>query len=354
LGYSYILDGKYPQAIEVLTQAIALNGANPKYHMNLGLAYFKNNDLEMAASAFQKIEDTAKRDKLLAQLGLLAYSNQAFNANESDTTVPTENQMDENNPVSWHKSDTAYTAESDQTGQDEGSRKENSELASAANASEEPAPSGVIVGSLNAVANESQPVKIDHQGAEVEISNGNGVRYMAKTVGKYLARKGVIVKRLTNADHFDHAETIIYYREGFFEKASQIQTLLPGPADERHNLVAADLGRHPIRILIGHDLIRFKSQMQGHVRIDIANGNGVNGMARRLGKYLREEGFKVGRLTNADHFNYNKTVVFYGKGHSEQAMKIASALPGNAKNELIELNHASSRIQVRLGSDLVF
>ncbi len=54
---------------------------------------------------------------------------------------------------------------------------------------------------------------------DIEISNGNGVRHMARNVGIYLNPEGFRATRLTNADHFNYPETKIYYRKGFRQDA---------------------------------------------------------------------------------------------------------------------------------------
>jgi hypothetical protein len=189
--------------------------------------------------------------------------------------------------------------------------------------------------------------------AVIEVSNGNGVRRMARSVGDYLKRNGMRVARLTNADHFGHGETVIYYREGYHDEASKVQRLLPG-LPEKGRLVSASLDREPIRVLIGQDLVEFQAVMAQEVDVEVANGNGVDGMATRLGRHLRREGFRVGRLTNADHFAYEKTVVFYGKGKVDQAMLIADALPGGSQVRMIELNRAGMNVQILMGADMVF
>ena len=48
----------------------------------------------------------------------------------------------------------------------------------------------------------------------VEVANGTGRRYMAARVRGHLEAEGITVKRLTNADHYRHQETTIFYRRG--------------------------------------------------------------------------------------------------------------------------------------------
>ena len=61
--------------------------------------------------------------------------------------------------------------------------------------------------------------------------------------------------------------------------------------------------------------------------IEVSNGNGVNHIARDIGRYLRSKGFNVVRLTNADHFNYREGSIYCRKGYCGMAQEIAVWLP---------------------------
>jgi len=92
--------------------------------------------------------------------------------------------------------------------------------------------------------------------AKVEISNGNGVRRMARRVGNYLTQNGVRVVRLTNAKNFKYPQTKIYYLEGYREAAYQLANQMPGIQKME---VSETFNRPTIRIkvLIGTDLIPY-------------------------------------------------------------------------------------------------
>jgi hypothetical protein len=87
--------------------------------------------------------------------------------------------------------------------------------------------------------------------------------------------------------------------------------------------------------------------------IEISNGNGVNGMARRVGLYLGERGFPVKRLTNADRFSYRATKVYYRKGYIDAARSVAEQI---AKPQYMEKRNKFDRpnihVKVIIGKDL--
>lgn len=69
------------------------------------------------------------------------------------------------------------------------------------------------------------------------------------------------------------------------------------------------------------------------LRVEISNGSGVSGMAARVRSILQEQsslratGGDVVRLTNADHFNYTSTTVFYRSGLASAAAGLINNLP---------------------------
>ena len=88
--------------------------------------------------------------------------------------------------------------------------------------------------------------------------------------------------------------------------------------------------------------------------VEISNGNGVSRMATRLGNYLKEKGVKVTRLTNAEHFNFDKTMIFYHWDHLQDAFKVAQEIPGYQNMEKLRTpGYESEKIRIRIGKDLV-
>ena len=78
-------------------------------------------------------------------------------------------------------------------------------------------------------------------------------------------------------------------------------------------------------------------------------------MARNVGVYLNSKGFNANRLTNANHFNYPETKIYYQKGYEQDALRLAKEIPGRQKiPNLIEQNQMITRaIKVLIGKDLV-
>lgn len=93
-------------------------------------------------------------------------------------------------------------------------------------------------------------------------------------------------------------------------------------------------------------------QAERRFRLEVANGNGINGMARRVSIALRTHGYFQTRLTNQKPFTQAKTQVFYREGFAAQAQTV-----GRGFKQTIAVSQRSnidSRADVRivLGHDL--
>jgi hypothetical protein len=88
-----------------------------------------------------------------------------------------------------------------------------------------------------------------YSGALIEVSNGSGIERSGARFRAYLSSRGVPVKRLTNDAQFGHAETILYYRNGFAEAAQAIASELAMPV----TLERDDRQRSDLRLRLGLD-----------------------------------------------------------------------------------------------------
>jgi tetratricopeptide (TPR) repeat protein len=90
------------------------------------------------------------------------------------------------------------------------------------------------------------------------------------------------------------------------------------------------------------------------IEIEISNGNGMNRMARRVGNYLSTKGLKVTRLTNAKHFGFAETTIYYQDHYLHDAFDVAKQIPGYQQMEKIEaFGQQRIKIKVLIGKDIV-
>jgi tetratricopeptide (TPR) repeat protein len=86
-------------------------------------------------------------------------------------------------------------------------------------------------------------------------------------------------------------------------------------------------------------------------RIEIANGNGIAGMARRIKQVLGRQGIAVSRLTNARPFHQVATTIEYRAGHAQNAQQLRDALRGNAVLLVVPNLPTQSDVRLVLGRD---
>jgi len=87
----------------------------------------------------------------------------------------------------------------------------------------------------------------------IEVSNGAGRSQMAFRVSQFFDSQGLSAKRLTNAAHFRHQDTVIFYRREWLREAQKLAACLPIEV----RLEAAPEQKPDIRIRLGGDLLNF-------------------------------------------------------------------------------------------------
>jgi len=85
--------------------------------------------------------------------------------------------------------------------------------------------------------------------------------------------------------------------------------------------------------------------------IEISNGNGVTGMARRVSDYFRQIGFSGARLTNHQTFQQTQTEIYYRSGFYKQAEHIIQFLPAQVKAIESEDLRGDIHVKILLGQD---
>jgi hypothetical protein len=89
-------------------------------------------------------------------------------------------------------------------------------------------------------------------------------------------------------------------------------------------------------------------------KVEISNGNGVHRMARRVGAYLKGRDMEVTRLTNAKHFNFSATTIYYHDDYIQEAFNIAQQLPGlQLMQKTSRFGWSNVKIRVLIGKDLI-
>ncbi|MBC7944557.1 MAG: LytR C-terminal domain-containing protein [Burkholderiales bacterium] len=88
------------------------------------------------------------------------------------------------------------------------------------------------------------------------------------------------------------------------------------------------------------------------IGVEVSNGNGITGMAKRVARFFKSQGIAIARLTNQKHFNRPVTTIEYRDGYRDRARALNSRLP--KAGTIVQANDLREGIAVRLvlGTDL--
>ena len=307
LGYSYLIRGRAELAAIYFREAVDLDQGNELYRNNLGLAYAEGGNFDAALAEFKQGGDEARARYNIARLyyragryeeaevhflaaslvkspdakiergvtatrslsGIFAKRNESAEApapvpavarergsfgidHAGFYTIPPEALSTfERVEIVEHRADRipVYRAALDPTDYWQEMRKSLQKS---------------LEDDLHAALNGAQALELlslkdreDRNGSSrirIEVTNGNGVRRMARNVGKFLRGKDVALMYLSNAPHFRHQETVIYYAPGYLKEAYELAQRLPG-RQTLEEVTAIRNGNAEISILVGRDLV---------------------------------------------------------------------------------------------------
>lgn len=311
LGYSYLLQGKFHEAIVAFNQAIALNDANKQTHNNLGLAYAETGQFDLAMTEFRKAGDEAKAHYNMAQVYLKKglyneaksqYAD-ALNLNPSVTMV--------------------------RTGLE----------------------------AAHVLAKIFLPVPVKTEPKDWIIPDGGIVeKEISEKIGIKDQKSPLVVEIVKE----ELNEPPTYESRANLEMGAPDQVMIVAMKEVNSLQLASDQS-------VATELKKQENsapdqktepKQQNSLRevgVEISNGNGVNRMARRVGNYLKEKGFNVVRLTNANNFSYSETQIYFHKGHGDNARQLAEQIISKLENmkELKQLDRPNIKIKVIIGRDLI-
>ncbi len=186
--------------------------------------------------------------------------------------------------------------------------------------------------------------------APIEVANGTGRTGMAARMSDYLAGQGTPVAWVTNAASFDHKTSRITFRPGARAAATILRDILPIAVKVNESKAQ----RADVKLVLGADLVALDRQLAANetsTTIEVSNGAGRDRMAARVKAYLDSKGQRVERLTNADHFGYAFTTIYYKPGHRAHAHRLAATFPIRVR--LRQTKRMATDLRLQLGHNLL-
>lgn len=341
LGYSYLMQGKNQDAVKYLEMAVAMEENNLIYRNNLRMAYqgSGNNGQKSNKNSYShsQPEETAKNQiELEPPINLMVPANEGHVVKDDKTMITNSR----NSMPGFYKTSPTAPVEI------QNNEKEDFLQADAELIEEN------IYSNMNNTQSRKQAYQASFNTVDLELVNGNGVTGFAKKMAKYLREKGYRIINIKNGDHYNYKETRIYFHKNLKEDAWLLSRQLLGEKVISDNNMIYYNEKH-IRVLLGKDMVTQNYGEDKKYRLEISNGNGVNGAAKRMAEYLRRMGIPVYWLTNADHFNYEATRIFFGKGRLNQAQALLKILPNRHQASLVGIDQNTDRVRLLLGKDMI-
>ncbi len=261
LGHSYTLQGKSNKAIDALKQAIALGSNSERTHNNLGLAYAYSGQFDLAMKEFEMTGNNALAHTLVAKVYYRKGQFEKAKKHYEEALA-----LDPDSAPLQQSLETSTLI-----------AKFEAVLAPLKQAIEAAAPlePAQVQTTQAAQASQVQPVQVEKKaavqtpgdalrsfsGVGLEISNGNGVRDMAKNTARYLGEKGFKILRLTNANHFKHAKTMLLYKPECRDATQELAKQLPD-IPTMQEVEKLDRPNIRIKIVLGRDLASHRTVFQ--------------------------------------------------------------------------------------------
>ena len=292
LGYSYLLQGRPAQAIESFERAVALDGKNQRYRNNLGLAYAKCGKYETAFTELRAEGDEADTHLKIARL---YYHNGLF----------------EGAKVHFARASVLKPADA-AVGRG---------IAAAGRLAE-----------IHALGQKppEETVSADNDAERTEPFDDDGF---------YTIPAGAIedlgVAAIARLNLFDESHDASDAKKN--EAPLYVAALTQSPDTVEDGGAAGEMAEAArLKILDEAQALELLSREAGdtgersmpRIKIEVSNGNGVTGMAKRVGNYLRGKDFILMYLSNATHFNHDKTSIYYTSGYLREAYRMSQELPG--------------------------
>jgi Flp pilus assembly protein TadD len=332
LGFAHMLNGDYDSAIEAFHKAVALDEKNKRFRNNLGFAYAKKGQYERAIEHFGMTGDEYsvyyKLGQILYREGnyemAFRYNEKAHHAKASAKIMSSVSSSDKANGSTG----TLHVDEKD--GRIESSGVVSDDARKSLKR-DEMAPAAARSG-LSTSVNENQ------------VSGDENARTKPVIIRKFIKKNSGLAEQkdqegVRKGKLYIYGTTIDALPTQHSDSSNK-QAALKTKSDDLMNPAKNERTQRNTAII--------------KVEIEFSNGNGVNGMASRLGRYLSEKGFKVTQLSNANSFSHEKTKIFYYNGHLHDVYRLLQEVPHHIDiKNIIELKQKGNRLKILIGKDMI-
>jgi len=192
--------------------------------------------------------------------------------------------------------------------------------------------------------------RVNREKIKVQVLNGNGFQGEAGRINEILKQSGFDVQEPSDAENHDYSTTVIYYKSGQKKAADLVaeEIVADYPATLQEN-VSPDQ-EADILVILGQDRID-----KSEVKIQVLNGNDIQGEAGRISEILQQSDFDVQEPSDAENHDYLNTIIYYEPEQKDMAELVAEQIADFYSPTLQEdlPDDSEVHIIVILGKDIV-
>ncbi len=366
LGFTYYLQNKFPEAIESFNKAVVLDPRNERALNNLALAYSQNGETDKASATLARVEalkGSVPAPQIAAaktDASALVVSTQTLTAPIAAAAIPAAPAVVAAAILQLPQSQEMKTATPlmvaampiVQTPTTSVAANSLAPLPQRSNAPAGPSVAAAVVAALP-----DNEVK-----ASAQIALTKPVPALVTTV---VAPSGVVAEMLTefesvpvdrnvialaSANMASETPTLSASKLAILTESKTFKEITDAALRElTPNIVALKAAKDKLvanifRITLEsafNDLTNSKP-----FRLEVANGNGISGLAKKVSDVLTGSGLNVQQVTNVKNYNQRQTVIQYRNGYQVQAATLSKGMRN--KPQMFETNNLKSTTDVRL------
>jgi len=329
LGYAYLLQGKSGDAVAALERATAFDLTNQRAWNNLGTALAQRGDSAAASEKFARAAELAA--------GAPAVSAAPVRATSPAATPPVATAAA--TLVAAPVATPAATPPASQPA---------ATFAVSTSAAPEPSPAASSPAAPVVMAVTATPMNVGDRISPANFAEVSALSPAAPAVMAVTATPMQIGDRISPANFAEVSAPIeLGPQPAAFDTGKETAFFASAIVDNTGNSELVQLAPSVYELRLAPQSIALQ-----RFRLELSNGNGVTGMAKRLGQQLVANGLPKARLTNQKPFRQRITQIQYRDGYADVAATLRSRMPNQPPMIKTAALRASTDVRVVLGRDL--
>ena len=346
LGYTYFLQGKHVDAIAAFEKAIKLEPNNPRTHNNLVATYRKAGDEDSARIALARAAELQSPKPAAAETPTSnAIATRETKPPAQITSIGTpkvvnlQPQIDRSFTLNANGVTTvgAVTAPANITA-----------AASTAGVSTQVVSTEPRIVNLYAQTDTSYTLQPN---GNASIVAGTAPQMLALTPTRFF-ESAPIATLIPEANGLNDSSMTLAAATATAEKNEQD---IPLPTTPAATIPSIPQPEPKIEKTLGESEPSTELSaipLQPHFHLEIANGNGIIGLARKTRAILVQQGLPIARLTNFKPYQQKQTVIYYRAGYHDQALALSQKLARKPVLRQDESLRNDTDIKLILGKDV--